>query len=303
VELPPSITPVADPIFSVASAAISRSRKVEERTAVDARELLVSNLALIDRAADFACRRNRLSPDEAEEFKSVVRLKMVENDYAILRKYEGRSSLAAYLSVVVQRMLLDYRIHMWGKWHPSAEAKRLGDVAVELEKLTQRDGRTIDEALPILSQQDSGVTRESLERIAERLPQRAAKNRLVDLEHAEGVAADQQAPRLESEQHRLSQRVSKSVQEFLTRIDPDDRLVLQLRFDGGMSIADIARSMHLDQKALYRRVEHRLRELRKALDDQGCTADEVADLIGDRGVVLDFRLGEPEGQTWKGARP
>ena len=51
---------------------------------MDARELLESNLALIERITAFVCRRQRLSPDDAEEFAGVVRLRLVENDYAIL---------------------------------------------------------------------------------------------------------------------------------------------------------------------------------------------------------------------------
>jgi hypothetical protein len=58
-----------------------------------------------------------------------------------------------------------------------------------------------------------------------------------------------------------------------------------------MTVAQIARSMQLDQKALYRRVERHLRELRAELERNGIAAKEAADLISDHGVVLDFRLG------------
>src|SRR5215212_3086060 len=126
------------------------SGKNEER-ALRADELLTSNLPLIERAIAFACRRNQLSPEDAEEFGSVVKLRLVENDYAVLRAHEGRSSMATFIGIVVQRMLLDFRIHAWGKWHASAEAKRLGDVALELEQLMHRDGRTLGEAFTILA--------------------------------------------------------------------------------------------------------------------------------------------------------
>lgn len=76
----------------------------------DAQELLTANLPLVERAVAFACRRYRLQPEEAEEITSVVHLKLVENDYAVLRSYEGRSSLATFISVVVQRLVLDHRI-------------------------------------------------------------------------------------------------------------------------------------------------------------------------------------------------
>ena len=70
----------------------------------------------------------------------------------------------------------------------------------------------------------------------------------------------------------------------------DDRLILQLRFDSEMSVAEIARSLGLDQKQLYRRIERHLREIRQRLEDAGIAADEAREILGDRGTVLDFRL-------------
>src|SRR5256885_9925743 len=46
-----------------------------------------------------------LSGADAEDFGSFVKLKLIENDYAALRKFEHRCSFAAYISVVVQRLL------------------------------------------------------------------------------------------------------------------------------------------------------------------------------------------------------
>lgn len=71
---------------------------------MEARQLLTANLAVIDRAVAFAARRHRL---EAVGFAAVVRRKLTENDYAILRAYDRRSRLSTYLSVVVQRMALE----------------------------------------------------------------------------------------------------------------------------------------------------------------------------------------------------
>src|SRR2546423_8721210 len=88
-----------------------------EGSRLDARALLVENLDLIDRVIAFISRRQRLDQVESEEFGSIVKLKLVENDYAIVRKFEGRSHFATFITIVVQRMLLDYRIHHWGKWH------------------------------------------------------------------------------------------------------------------------------------------------------------------------------------------
>jgi RNA polymerase sigma factor for flagellar operon FliA len=256
---------------------------------VDARELLVSNLALIDRAIDFTCRRNRLSPDESEEFKSIVRLKLVDNDYAILRKYEGRSSLATFLAVVVQRMLLDYRIQMWGKWHSSAEAKRLGEAAIEVEKLLVRDGRSPDEAWAALQPTPHNLTRAEIARIASRLPRREPKKTLVGLDEAASLTAPATDP-MDEDRKRISEKISIVVRRFIDALADDERLVLQLRFETGMTVAEIARSLHLDQKQLYRQVERQLREIRVELEASGIRSEDAASVIGDQGVILDFRM-------------
>jgi RNA polymerase sigma factor (sigma-70 family) len=290
VDLSIHVTPLADPLqwnrFSGASAPDLR----EDRSAVDARELLVSNLPLIERVVSFTCRRQRLDPDDAEDFGGVVRLKLIENDYAVLRKFEGRSSFATFITVVIQRLLLDYRIHAWGKWHASAEAKRLGETAVELEKLLNRDGRSVEEATTLMSTRDPALSRETVQSIAARLPQRAPKRRMVPLDEAGAVSVTSE-PVVDSDRRRTSEQVSTVVRGFIDALAPEDRLILQLRFDGGMTVAEIARSLHLDQKQLYRRIEKQLRELRTLLENSGIDADTASDVIGDRGVLLDFRLG------------
>lgn len=252
---------------------------------MDPRDLLVANLGLVDRVVAFVCKRHRLDVADAEEFASLVKLKLIENDYGIIRKFESRSSLSTYLTVVIDRMLLDHRIHLWGKWHASAEAKRLGDTAVELEKLLHRDERTIDEAAAILS-----VPRDSLAAIAERLPQRGPKRRMVDIAEAESIGTSEE-PGFDAERRSMSERISGILQRLIASLPADDRLVLQLHFDSGMTVAQIARSLRLDQKQLYRRVEKNLRTLRTELESNGVAAEEARDLIGQRGVVLDFRLG------------
>src|SRR5437868_3161980 len=68
-------------------------------------ELFRANLTLIDRVIAGVCRRAGLRDADAEDFASTAKLAMIENDYAILRAYEGRAPLGAFLTVVVQRML------------------------------------------------------------------------------------------------------------------------------------------------------------------------------------------------------
>ena len=44
-----------------------------------------------------------LSPEDKEDVAAQVLLKIVENDYASLRQFRGKSSLAAYLTVIARR--------------------------------------------------------------------------------------------------------------------------------------------------------------------------------------------------------
>jgi RNA polymerase sigma factor for flagellar operon FliA len=268
-------------------------------------ELLTSNLAVIERAVGFAARRYRLDPNDADEFASVVNLKLVDNDYAIIRAYESRSSFATYISIVVQRLALDYCIHVWGKWHASAEAKRLGSLAIDLEQLLHRDGRTIDEAMVMLASKHDGITRDSLQAIAARLPDRVPRHRNVGLEKAMSVAitrsTDVEEPIFARERRLASDRLSTIMSAVIARLPEDERLILQLRFEGGMTVPQIARSLGLDQKLTYRRIERRMRDIRVELERSGIAWRDVLDLIGRDEVLLQFDLGKQKPRPSTGA--
>src|SRR5690348_9058839 len=114
------------------------------------RDLLIARYHEVEDSLRCVARRQRLGVDEAEELGSIVRLKLVEDSYAILRKYQGRSSLTTYLTKVISRILLDWRAARWGRWRASAAARRLGPTAVLFEVLTRRDGLTFAEACETL---------------------------------------------------------------------------------------------------------------------------------------------------------
>jgi len=265
---------------------------------LEARDLLIDNLDVIERAIRFAAHRHRLEPIDAEEFGATVKLRLIENDYAVLRAYEGRSSFRTFISMVVQRMALDYRIHEWGKWHASAEAKRLGEQAVELERILQRDGRTIDEALPLLQSRYQHVTRDSLQQLAAKLPPRAPRRRSIPLDDAEAETLAHPAGADESllagDRRRASKEVSEMMSSALARFGDEDQLILQLRFEQGLTVAQIARTLRLDQKLTYRRIERMMREIRRQLERAGITARDVDDLVGRAEVFVRFDFGNPQ---------
>jgi RNA polymerase sigma factor (sigma-70 family) len=254
-------------------------------------ELFLEELETIERAIRHACRRGSVRDEDAEDFASYVKLKLLEKDYAIIRRFERRASFAAFISVVVQRLLLDYRIGQWGKWHASAEAKRLGEPAITIEALLYRDGRTVDEVFPVLIRRWPEITRETVESILRRLPVRTPRLRAVELEDAGELMETLEAPpdpRFESEQISTAETIAATVRETLRQLDPDDRLIFRMRFEAGLSVADVARTLRLEQKPLYRRLQRVLGLLRRRLEEAGVSATDAADVLESRLGNLDF---------------
>ena len=221
-----------------------------------------------------------------------MKLKLIENDYAVLRKFEGRCTFSAFISVVVQRMLLDDRIRMWGKWHASTEAKRMGETGVALESMIVRDGRSLDEAVVALKRLEPGLTRADVKKMADRLPRRRRRPRAVDLDSAfaelHAVAATPPEAVSEADRAALSCHIGRIVRSTIDTFPEDDRLILRLRFERGMNVAEIARALNLEQKPLYRRIQRGLRALREGLQAAGVSAADADEMLRSPGLDLDF---------------
>lgn len=250
-------------------------------------EFLLENLQLVRQITASICRRRGVEPDEIDDFISEVQLRLVSDDYAIIRAFRGRSTFATYLAAVVTRQLLDYRNHQWGKWHASAEAERLGEVAIAVERALYRDHQTIDEALTSLSANHPQLTRAEIERLKARLPHRL-RRKMVDLDEASQVASV--AAKTDPAQSETAEQISTIVASYINRLPKDDQLILKLRFDADMSVAEISRALHIDQQTLYRRYYKHFLRLRTELEQVGVAADDVAALIGTDAAFLDFGL-------------
>jgi DNA-directed RNA polymerase specialized sigma24 family protein len=77
---------------------------------MDPRALYVEHLEVINRIAESLCRRNGIRGADAEDFVSEVRLKLLQDDYAVLRKFRGTSSTTTFLTVVISNLFRDHRI-------------------------------------------------------------------------------------------------------------------------------------------------------------------------------------------------
>jgi len=273
---------------------------------MDCAALFESNLALIDRVIAGVCRRAGVYGADAEDFASAARLALIENDYAILRPFEGRSQLSTFLVVVIQRFLIDERTKRTGRWHASREAERLGDAGVALERIVRREHRTIDEALPILRAIDPTLTRERVVEMEARLPPRTPRPRAVDIGDAEDhVVANEHADERAIESHldRVSERTGKIIRDTLSAMTLEDRMIVRFHFAESMTIADISGLLRLPQRPLYRRLESLLRRFREALVTSGIDARDVADLIGSATREIDLGLANGKNDAARRTNP
>lgn len=249
---------------------------------MNAEQLFSQQLDLIDSVVRSICRRHACFGDEAEDFASWVNLKLIDNDYAILSKFQGKSSLKTYLTTVIHNLFRDYRIAKWGKWRPSSYARRQGDVAIQLEALLKRDGYPLREAIEILkSNFGVGESREQLESMAAQFPERTNR-KPEDVDSIPEPAIDGKVDQHLREEE-LARTAAKSVQlvEGAMRTLPaEDRLILKMRYRDGFTVASIASALDLEPRPLYRRIKHDLQSLRQELESRGLSSDEARDLFG-----------------------
>ena len=263
---------------------------MSEVPAPSARELFETHLPLVHDLSRYVCHRHRLRQEDAEDFSSYTLLKLMEDDYAVLRSYEGRSSLRTYLTIVVHRLFLDFRVQKWGKWRPTAGVRRLGVTAMELDRLLSRDGQTLENAVEILhARPDNSLTREKLFALASHLPQRQ-RPRFESIDELDCVATDGGGEeRLQDqERERASQRIAALLAKALGELPTEDQLILKMRYEDGSTVREIATALHLETRPLYTRFEKCHRRLRSRLEKSGITWHEVTFILGWSGADLEL---------------
>jgi len=249
---------------------------------VNAHEVFVAHQDFIERALKMVCARQRLSAPDAEDFCSAFRVRLMEDDCAVIGKFQGRSSMQTYLVSVVTHFFQDWRNARWGKWRPSAEARRLGPVAIELEVLCLRDEVGFESACETLCSRHHGsLSRADVETIAARLPARQKRAFVSDGEivNLPSSVAAPDAALFEQEAAGRARRVAAAMSEAIGALPVQDKLIVRLLAEDGLSVASISRTMKLRQKPLYRRIHQLLDALRARLEQQGFSAADVADVL------------------------
>ena len=249
---------------------------------VEPQAFLVAHLPVVESVISQIARRQRVRGDDLAEFRSLAYLKLVDRDYEAVRRFRGTSSFHTYLTVVLRRVLLDHRNRQWGRWRPSARARRRGALAVRLERLVTRDGLSVQEALASLSAESNLASCAGFANALEqRRHPRDSRAVLDDPAPPEPVdpSPDPEARAAALELRQRSRPLQRIVGDALHALDSEDHLIVTMRFRDGRSVPDIAGSLGMDAKLLYRRIHQILHRLQRRLSQDrsfGQLAREMA---------------------------
>ena len=183
------------------------------------RELFEKHLPIIDAAVDRLARRWGLSAQTAADFRQAVRLRFLDGDGAVLRRFDGRSTLKTYVAAVTGRAWCDFRAgepSLSGRWRPLAEENGEGENPAPFPNPAGGP----DPEARLAGVQSAGAEKELLEA-------------LID-----GVS----------------------------RLSPQERLVLKLRFVDGLKWNEVAVALGQPQRAFYREKERLLAALRREVE-------------------------------------
>ena len=238
--------------------------------------LFLSHLGWIERVVAAISRRNGLARDDADDFASWTTLRLIEEDYAVFRKFRGESALTTYLAVVIAMLFRDYRTHRWGRWRPSAAARRRGSLAIRLETLVYRDGLRLNQAAELLrTSGHTDLSDRELGTLLNQLPVRQSGRPQEVTPSGAGVdppATEQADDLVVADEVAMAK---KAIEEQLQRLPLEEQLMLRMRYWEGMTVVEVARGLGLPQKPLYRRLDRALADLRHYLEESGMSRDGV----------------------------
>ena len=254
-----------------------RSRLQSPRDPVDPARFVARHIDLIGQITGHVARRLRVPEDDHGDFRSWVALKLLENGGRAIRRYRGESSLRSYLTVVISNLGRDYKNMRWGKWRPSAAARRLGECAVELERLIHRDGASRQEACAILvSRGECTHSAADLMDICARLPHRPRRMMLALDGCSLSLGTDPETDLMDSRAEAAAREAFDTLAGAIEQLDPEDRLLVRLRYFDGLRVSEVARMMQMEQKPLYRRYERILIALKSCLIEAGVDGPGIA---------------------------
>lgn len=258
-------------VFGTATGSVYTGKEVVHAMSVPQPALSADHFATLQRVIRTVARNGRLSPEDAEDFGQTAHMKLLERDYDVFDSYEGRCALPTYLTVVVTRLLLDWRNATRGKWRPSACATRLGPDGVLLERLMNRDGLTREEAIATVASRRRDRGEAAVSALAEQLAPRLRRVFVRDVSEETLGRLEFHDPISAAETRARQRMLRGALRRACASLPPEDRRLIALRFGRALTVRAIGDVMGTDPKPLYRRLDRALKTLHHQLTAMGVT--------------------------------
>ncbi|MGK5092477.1 sigma-70 family RNA polymerase sigma factor [Deltaproteobacteria bacterium TL4] len=226
--------------------------------------------------------RHHMNQEEVEEFTSEVHVKLVENDYAIIRSFNGKSAFKTYLFTIFGRFFVDFLRSRKGRWRPSRESLKIGPVAVKLEELVYKERHSYEEAYRILiinyQFQINIADFQKLVSTLKRTPpirgeEQASVAVSVDDADPEFVFTHSQ---FQSKMEKLYHLMGIMVQDIEKE---EERFILKMRFESGYSITQIALLLGKNRSHINFLLNALLKRFRTEILSSGITLEDAKEVL------------------------
>lgn len=240
------------------------------------------------------------------------------DDWAALQGYDGRAAPQTFLHVAFGNALEDFRRRRYGRRRPPVWVQRLGSLwecVFQWQCLEGLAAETIVERLCPAAAADALLTPDYVRDIARqlrgRIPDCGAHTGEIDLDPADpvlleqpGTGAGPEAMLAEHELGTLLQALAgllgaaisepdtgalarhmherRGALRAALRLDDEERLLLRLVFQDGLSTAAAARRLAQPEHTVRRRLRALLARLREGLAAVGLGADDILGMLRDR---------------------
>lgn len=194
--------------------------------------------------------------NEADRLFNTVLDKLSENEFGILRRFEGRSKITTYLTTIIARTAIDMIRARAGRERTS-------------EKSSEIDGR--DGKIDVLRKGKIPVT--------EGTP---VKEGLYSGERGEYIVPDNaNVPEIKALKNDSKDKISIVLSEMLSVLSGEERLLLRMKFPEEnnrkpLKTDEIAHILGISQKGVYNRIERLLKKCRIILADAGVSLEDFA---------------------------
>jgi len=213
--------------------------------------------------------------------------RLSENQFRRLRRFQpgGRARFTTWLQVVVRNLCLDWHRQEYGRQRVFQSVARLPPFDQEVFREVYTRGLSREDCFFRLRFTHASLTREEVDQSLERIQRELTPRQLWLLSSCnpklESLEAEPDGnpelsqrqivdPRPDPETLAALKEQESGLQRALDRLSASERLLLQLRFDQGLTLLEIARLVELkDAQTVDRRIRDILEKLRRDLESAG----------------------------------